>query len=174
MDSAASFVCAQCGTTHEGYPTDRGWKLPDDVWEIPEPERSTRAHWDTDLCEMGGRFFIRCILCVPFTEREGDFGWGVWVEVERPDFLRYVQLYTEDARDEPPHRGTLANAIPCYDDAVREHVSIQFGNNNDRPDVFTDPASMSSLARDQRQGIDDARYHEILVAIGAAPHVEAS
>jgi hypothetical protein len=106
-EETPSFVCAQCGQSHEGLLTDQGWKLPDAVWAIPEPERATRAHYDTDLCQLDERFFIRCILRIPFSERERYFGWGVWVDVEREDFVRYVQLYNVDAHEELAKRGTL-------------------------------------------------------------------
>lgn len=162
-----SFVCAQCGVTHEGLLTDYAWKLPDDVWAIPEAKRSDRATWDSDLCNMGDRFFIRCVLRVPFTEREGDFGWGVWVEVDEEDFLRYVELYAVDGSSEPHKRGKLANLIPGYEDARSEPVSIQFAGATARPEVMTGKDSESSLAHDQRRGMDDARYHDILVANGA-------
>jgi len=56
MEAKPGFVCAQCGTAHEGYPTDRGYTLPDDVWAIPESERQTLAKFTTDLCKMGGRW----------------------------------------------------------------------------------------------------------------------
>jgi hypothetical protein len=88
MEAESSFVCSQCGTTHDGLPTDRGYKLPDDVWAVPEPDRAARAYWNTDLCEMDDRFFIRGVLYVPSISRDGAFGWGVWVEVDRAVFKR--------------------------------------------------------------------------------------
>lgn len=44
--SSESFVCAVCGESHSGLPTDHGWKLPDDVWAIPEAERQNHAKFD--------------------------------------------------------------------------------------------------------------------------------
>ncbi|GEM_PF-991104 len=166
-DGGPEFGCTQCGRTHRGLLTDRAWKLPDDVWAIPEPERENAAHFTSDLCEMDGRFFIRCILYVPFTEREGAFGWGVWVEVARDDFERCVELYAVEASAEPPKPGTLANVIDGYPGSARERVMIQFGTPADRPHVRMLAGSGSLLAREQARGIDDRRYHEILVEIGA-------
>src|SRR5215469_11890469 len=104
-----NFVCGTCGGTHDGFPTDRAWKLPDDVWAIPEPERSQVAKFDADLCQMGERHFIRCVLYVPFAQRDGDFGWGIWVEVGPDDFFRYIEVYAKDGRGEPSAKGKLAN-----------------------------------------------------------------
>jgi hypothetical protein len=167
VDRQSAFVCSQCGATHEGHVTDYGWALPDDVWAIDEAARAEHAFWDSDFCVMGDRHFIRCLLCVPFTERAGYLGWGVWVEVAVADFVRYGELYDVDARGEPPKRGVLANAILGYEDAARESVSIQFGDGSDRPELTTDTDSGSSLAVDQRRGYDDLKYHQILAAWGA-------
>jgi hypothetical protein len=161
-------VCAHCGTTHEGLLTDSGFKLPDDVWSIPEPLRAARANFNTDLCKLDDRYFLRGILYVPFTERAGEFGWGVWSEVDETTFSRYVELYNVDASaDEPLASGTLANALPCYRDAIAEPLSIRFGSSNARPEFFTLPESQTSLARDRSNGMGEDRYHEILVALRA-------
>jgi hypothetical protein len=53
------FICGTCGKEYAGLITDYGFKLPDVVWAIPEPERSIKAKFDTDLCRLGGRYFIR-------------------------------------------------------------------------------------------------------------------
>jgi hypothetical protein len=167
MEAKPGFVCAQCGTAHEGYPTDRGYTLPDDVWAIPESERETRAKFTTDLCEMDGRYFIRGILLIPLVQREDDFAWGVWAELEHADFERYLEIYEADAPEEPSMRGTLANAIPGYEDAANERVLVKFRDGGDRPEFVLEPHSKSSLAKEQRSGIDERRYHEMLVTAGA-------
>ena len=159
-----SFVCAVCGKTHAG-PNEPGFQLPDEVWAIPEPERSTRAKFSADLCQLGDRYFVRSVLILPFTETNGDFGWGVWVEVERHVFERYLSLFQVDGSAEPPHSGTLANALPSYDATLGMPVLIQFGDRKQRPSVFFPASDQSKLALEQRHGIDAARYHEILAAI---------
>jgi hypothetical protein len=162
---AESFVCKICGKTHAGLPTDQGYKLPDEVWAIPEQERRERARFTADLCEYAGRHFIRCILLVPFTETDGDFGWGVWVEVERPVFERYISLYEADGSAEPRHPGRLANALPGYAATLGTTVLVQFGDRKQRPSVHLLSGDQSRLALEQRHGIDESRYHEILAAV---------
>ena len=161
------FVCSICGKEHAGLPTDHAYKLPDVVWAIPEPERSAQAKFSSDLCRLGERYFIRGVLHVPFSEAEGDFGWGVWTEVEWPVFERYLKLYDEDAAAEPPHAGTLANALPAYDDTLGTPVLILFRDKTQRPSVHLMPGDESRLAFDQRDGIDNARYHDILRQISS-------
>jgi hypothetical protein len=157
-----SFTCPHCGTTHDGLPTDRGYTLPDDVWAISEPERAVRAKWTADLCQMGERYFIRCVLRVPFTDRAGAFRWGLWVEVAWPVFKRYVALYNSDTWSEPPYPATIANQLPGYDRILGESVSIQFGAATDRPTIQLPAGATCQLAVEQAHGIDSARYHELL------------
>jgi hypothetical protein len=116
---------------------------------------------------MGERQFFRCLLPVPFVDREGYFGWGVWVEVEEHVFDVYLDICDKDGSSKPMQTGKLANRIPFYEDATGESVSIKFGPSKDRPLLLLNPDSSSSLARDQHRGINAARYHEILVAVGA-------
>src|SRR5438552_19159500 len=120
-----SFVCGVCGKSHAGLPTDYGYKLPDDVWAIPESERAGKTKFTTDLCQYGSRHFIRCVMHLPFTETTGGFGWGVWVEVEQPIFERYLSLFEADGSAEPRHPGKLANTLPAYQPTIGTDVVIQ-------------------------------------------------
>jgi len=162
----SGFVCRQCGSTHDGLTTDIGFKLPDDVWAIPKEERESRVEGDDDVCRFEGRCFIRGILYVPIVGRDESFGWGVWAEVESRIMMRYVELFGEDGSNEPLYDGKLANRLSSYPDAAGERVTLRFGDAASRPEFLLDGASNSSLALDQRTGIDESRYHEILVANG--------
>jgi hypothetical protein len=162
-----SFVCPTCGETHAGLPTDHGWQLPDDVWAIPESDRSARAKFTKDLCQLGDRFFIRCILKIPFVERPDYYGWGVWVVVQERDFYRYVELYDLDGSGEPTIAGSIANEIPGYPSTAGLAVAVQFQGSAGRPSVLVESSSGHVLAAEQHGGMDNRRYHEILVATGA-------
>ncbi len=109
---SGSFVCGTCGKTHDRLPTDWAYKLPDDVWALPAAERAEQAQYTTDLCQLGERFFIRCLLRVRMLGVDGYFGWGIWVEVQRPDFMRYVELYNDDATSEPQKAESWRIASP--------------------------------------------------------------
>jgi len=162
-----SFVCSSCGKEHSGLPTDRAFQLPDQVWSIPESERKDRAKWTSDLCQMGNDYFVRSFLPIPFRNRAGHFGWGVWVKVSWPVFQRYREIYDEDASDEPIAEGELANAL-SYDLPSVVPVKLKFGMPSDRPHVFFSDEASHPLAKEFASGITDARYHEILASIGAA------
>ena len=162
----SSFTCSTCGETHDGLPTDHGWKLPDDVWAIPDGERSKQAKFNSDLCQFGNRFFIRCLLKLPFNQQPDYYGWGVWVEVVEPDFYRYVELYDKDGSAESPVPGTIANSMPAYPPTLGLPVSVQFQSSTSRPTVSA-LVSGHPIAQEQATGIDNQRYHEILVATGS-------
>jgi hypothetical protein len=147
---------------HEGLTTDWAYKLPDEVWAIPDEERAARALCSSDLCQFGDRFFIRCVLSVPFTETEGSFNWGCWAEVDWPVFRRYLSLYDADGSDEPRQPGTLANALFGYPGSLGASCEIQFGESTRRPALFTPLDDQSLLAAEQRAGYDAKRYHMIL------------
>mgnify|MGYP003945682985 CR=1 FL=1 len=162
-----SFLCGTCGELHEGLPTDWAWRLPDEVWALSKDERDARAKWTDDLCQLDERYFIRCILKVPFQELEGYYGWGVWAEVAENDFRRYLEVYSEDASREPPVPGTLANAISQYEAALGLPISVQFGNATSRPSVHVSLSTGHILAVVQAAGMSNASYHDILVSTGA-------
>jgi hypothetical protein len=162
-----SFVCKTCGKSHEGHPTDRGFTLPDDVWAIPEEEREAAAKFTSDLCQLDERYFIRCLLPVPFKEREGYYGWGVWAEVSWPIFQRYLEIYEEDATGEPSVQGKLANQVPVYEPTVGLPVVIKFGISSQRPTLQFPAGANHQFALEQSQGMSEVRYHEVLERTGS-------
>jgi hypothetical protein len=163
-----SFVCALCHESHPGLPTDSAFTLPDVVWALSLEERAARAKWDSDLCQMGENYFIRCLLPIPFTDQPGYYGWGVWVEVEWPVFRRHLDLYDKDATGEPEAQGALANALPTYGRTLGLPVRIQFQSSTSRPAVGFAEDQDHRLAREAREGMSDVRYHEILASRGIA------
>ena len=161
-----SFVCAICGKGHAGVSLDTAFTFPDEVWEIPEQERAEHASWTSDLCQFDGRYFIRGFLPIPLIERQEHYGWGVWVEVDRPTFERYLELFDVDARKEPPVRGLLANEVPTYPESIGLPVQVQFGSRAQRPHISFPEEACHRFAEEQRNGMREARLHEILVARG--------
>jgi len=137
------------------------------VWEIPEPKRSEEARFNNDLCQFGERYFIRCVLEVPFSDAEGFFGWGAWAEVDRDTFERYLELYEEDGWSEPKHDGTLANLLSPYPDSIGVPVRLQFREGTKRPSLHLLAEDGSLLASEQREGISQPRYHAIVEQLQA-------
>ena len=162
-----SFACSICGAQHSGLPIDQGYTLPDIVWSLPEPVRSEQAKWSSDLCQMGELYYIRCLLPVPFVDRKGYFGWGVWVQVEWPIFERYLEVFESDATSEPVVKGILANQLPDYASHIGAEVVVQFGISSQRPTLHFPFGAGHQLAIEQLHGIGNERYHAIMVSVGA-------
>lgn len=165
LERMRPLVCKVCGDSHEGMPTNYGWAMPDELWEIPEAGRSSRAQFNSDCCQLDDRFFIRCVLALPLNEQSGFYAWGVWVEIEESDYLRYGQLYREDARSEPVFVGSIANVIPGYISTRGLAVEVQLQDAKRRPSVRVVNGS-HPLTMEQREGISHQRHHEILASIG--------
>lgn len=154
--------------TPESLSLDWGFELPDEVFALSDAEQDEQVRYNDDLCQWGDRFFIRCILPVPLKDQDDYFGWGAWAEVEAEVFERYLELYEEDGREEPPHPAKLANRLAPYPGTtLGTRVLIQFQTPDERPTLTLLETDKSRLAQEQREGIDAARHHEVLEVAGA-------
>lgn len=161
----ATFYCAHCGRTHIGMITDWAFALPDDVFALSPEARNGRSDFNSDFCVLDEkRFFVRCVLEIPFQVGLGTFGWGVWVELSSGDYLHYARNFEHDLRTVPPVKGILANAMAPYPDTLGRKVLIQYGDSETRPDVRVSEAA-GSLFRVQRDSITNADYHDILICL---------
>lgn len=161
------YICSDCGKEHEGLPTDWGFKLPEDVYELSYLDKYRRTRSNTDLCTLDEcRFFIRGLLSIPFTYQEGDFSWGIWVEVGRDVHDFYLGNYNEDFAAGTKARGTLANLIPGFAELLGQSLEIEFQDSKTRPSLMFPHGAEHSLATDQRDGIEFSRHHEFLELCG--------
>jgi hypothetical protein len=160
-----NFVCATCGRTHAGPVTDYGFQLPDVVWEQPAEERQRHLDWSTDICFFNGRWYLRGLLEVPIRCEPWRFGWGVWAEVSEQVMAVHAAHHRDGNPQTAAELGTMANAIPAYPDAFDLPLEISFGNADMRPLFTCAQRSEHLLAVEQREGITEARYHEILSLI---------
>ncbi len=111
------FRCGICGQVHAGLPTDYACQVPDEVFAMSYADRYLRTRMNASFCTIDeSRFFIRGVLCLPFTDREGDFGWGVWAEVSEDDHNTCLAYSAADADGSslPRFDGKLANALSPY------------------------------------------------------------
>ncbi len=162
-----SFICATCGQQHSGLPMDYSFGLPDEVYALDYLSRYLRSRSNNDLCTLDeSRHFLRGVIPIPFEGSEEEYCWGVWVEVSREDHDKYVRGYDEDLSAEPSFTGKLANDIPGHGGTIGLPVIARFGAPGKRPNYYLEASSPHTLARDQQQGIDAARHHAILEAVG--------
>ncbi|MEY4564029.1 MAG: hypothetical protein RLZZ618_3306 [Pseudomonadota bacterium] len=155
------FQCATCGKWHDELLTDLACRLPDEVFALEYLEAYQRVRHNADFCTLDGkRFFLRCVLPVPFTYTDGFFGWGVWVEVSKKHHDLVLKTFSAGAGEVPPFEGRLANKLKRYRSTLGLEVTVQLSGEH-RPFVNLLRASRHALALEQRKGIDFTRHHEI-------------
>ncbi|RZJ62542.1 MAG: DUF2199 domain-containing protein [Acidovorax sp.] len=161
------FRCGSCGEWHDELATDIGCGLPDAVFELSYLERYRRARYNQDFCTLDGeRWFIRCVLPVSFTYRDGFFGWGVWVEVTQQQHDDYLVFFDESAGIPPVIQGTVANQLKGY--RATQGLAVRLDMDPDRrPLAYLLPASRHALALEQRKGMDADRHHALILPFGA-------
>ncbi len=161
------YVCSSCGKTHAGLPTDWGFKLPDEVFDLSYLDKYRRSRSNTDLCTLDAqRFFFRGVLMIPFTYQEGAFGWGVWAEVSKSVHDFYLDNYNNELAQGTRVQGALANTIPGFPELVGSALDIELQSAKDRPLFTFPPVADHELAADQRDGISHARHHQFLELCG--------
>lgn len=162
-----SYVCPDCGELHPGLPTDWGYQLPDDVFALSYLDRYRRTRANADLCCLDERrWFLRGVLALPFIDREGDFGLGVWVEVAEAVHDAYIAHFDDEHAGPAPVPGLLANDVAGYPALRGEAVEVRFPGHHSRPTFVLPDTATHPLAVEQREGIDRERHHALLQAFG--------
>lgn len=154
--------CGHCGGSYSNLPTDFGWKLPDEIWELGEDVCQRYLEWSTDVCHHEGRWFLRGVLGLPFTFGEGRWGWGCWAEVDEEAIQKLWKLDSGSGEIFEPECGVLACEVPGYLGSKCLPLEVHFGRADLRPLLVLDSTSDHMLAVHQRHGIDEAQYHAIL------------
>lgn len=167
MVSESSFECGVCGEVHEGLPLDYAYGLPDEVFALSYLDRYRRSRSNADLCTLDeSRFFIRCVLPVPFSDTDQKYVWGIWAEVTRDQHDQYVHGFYDDLSQAPAFSAKIANDLPRYPATNGLEVLVQFQSSDSRPALRFGAAASHPLAVEQRFGITRSRHHEILEANG--------
>ena len=164
-----AFTCPHCDRVHPGLPTEWGFRQPDEVFALSYVERYLRVRSNPDLCTLDeSRFFLRCVLILPFADQDGTFGWGAWAEVGRAEHDDYLALVEHhgDGSSAPLFPGLLANAIPGYRATLGVTVEVQSGGPTARPTLWMPKRSRHTLAKEQRGGLSAGRHHHLLEACG--------
>jgi hypothetical protein len=165
------FRCGTCGKSHSGLPTEWGFREPDVVFGLSYIGKYLRTRINADLCTLDeSRYFLRGHLTLPFTEADGEFGWGLWLEVSKDHHDVYVAQMAQKAEGEPciQYRleGKIANSIPGYGRTLGVPVDVLLGEAGQRPSLWLLSRSRHPLAREQAGGISAARHHQLLEACG--------
>ena len=101
-----------------------------------------------------------------FTEKEGAFHWGTWVEVSKADHDWYADISEHQKSGVQRFLGRLANDVPGYGGTLGVEVEVQTREDGYRPFLYFRAGVSNALAQDQNQGVSNKRHHEILETVG--------
>lgn len=155
-------ACATCGQAHDELPFGYGARAPLAAEDIPAAEREERLELGSDQCVIDdSRFFLRGRMEIAVSDApQHTFIWGVWVEVTELQFDRAAVLWETEDSKQPPMPGSLATAVPCFQDTAGLAALLHFHAVGQLPRVVL-AASDHPLAREQQQGISLERVKAI-------------
>jgi hypothetical protein len=134
MDSI-TFTCTSCGNRHEGIP-DLGFDSPYYYHQLSPSDRAHLAVLTPDTCVIAkeGFFFVRGVLRIPIIGRAEQFGWGVWVSLSQPNFMKYQATFTEPNREvQGPFFGWFNSQLPGYPPTLSLKTNVYFQPHPNRP-----------------------------------------
>lgn len=157
------FKCGSCDNWHEGNPA-LACQVPDVLLRVRPAERAERVLLNSDLAVLDGKqFFIRVCMDTPIQDSEEFFNWGFWVEVSEADFGRYIKA-DESNETCAPFNGTLANALPFYEESLGVPVLVRPQEEGLRP-VVEPTDERSDFARQFRDGMPLKTAHEYIAIV---------
>lgn len=112
---------------------------------------------------QGERYFIHCVATLPVQDFKSDLGFGLWVEVNRDDFFRYIKSQEND-EDYLGFscEGTLANPWPLFPSTYGNLVKIKVIDKEQKPFIVDVGSSDVELSKYEKVGSLDSRQKEIL------------
>jgi hypothetical protein len=154
--SVEAWTCPTCGEAHDELPAVVA-STPL-VWEqASQQEQVDDFDLTTDTCIWKDEhYFLRGVLELPFTDREGVLSFGVWTSLSRESFFRYLPTFEEeneaDRLEFPPMFGWFSNSLPGYPEALNLKCNVHARTGGLRP-LIELQSTNHPLAIAQREGI---------------------
>jgi hypothetical protein len=154
-----AWVCATCGETHDELPAI-AFEVPLAWAQASEQEQADDFDLTTDTCiwrnDEGEHYFVRGVLDLPLTDREGVLSFGVWSSLSRDNFFRYLPTFEDDRHAErvdlPPMFGWFSNSLPGYPETLSLKCMVHARSGGLRPLIVLEETD-HPLAIAQREGI---------------------
>ncbi len=114
-EKSFAFQCA-CGERHVG-PPNHGFTMPIALAIQPEKVQAAAVR-SRDFCAFEGTdgqryYFARVLLPVPIQGSDDPFMWGIWVQLEAPDYRQYLDAY-EQTEPQFRFKAWIRNDLPFY------------------------------------------------------------
>lgn len=128
------YRCTTCGQDHGDLP-HIGANEPYSWQVLTLAERADQGVWDTDVCRIGGDFFIHRVLEIPVHDYPPGFGFGVWVSQKKENFLAYID--NPQSAGIGPFFGWLNTRLANYpsDDTLNLKTTAHFVGGGQRPRI---------------------------------------
>lgn len=154
-----SWACATCGEAHDdlpavAFPAPLAWA------QASEQQQADDFDLTSDTCiwrnDEGEHYFVRGVLDLPLTDREGVLSFGVWTSLSRDNFFRYLPTFEDendaDRVDMPPMFGWFSNSLPGYPETLSLKCMVHVRTGGLRPLIELEETD-HPLAVAQREGI---------------------
>jgi len=155
--------CSCRGKVHDTTPNSFGFDEPVS-WGNRDKTRPPDGCWiDSDYCVIDDSdYFIRAVLEIPIQSSDEHFVLGVWTTLSSTNFERERLLVSDAARvNEPAYFGWFANQLWQYPNTLNLKCNLITNEPGMRPSIQLEPTE-HPLSVDQRQGITQTRFHELV------------
>jgi hypothetical protein len=157
------FRCARCGEWHDELPMAFAVAAPA-YWEQASRLSRLKGRLSDEQCEIDGHRFVRARIVLPVHDADTDFEWGVWVSLSEESYRRATELWEAEGREaEPPYFAWIQSNAGPYPSTLGLQTWLYTQPVGVRPLAELEPTD-HPVAREQREGIDMARVHELAAA----------
>jgi hypothetical protein len=152
-DTIGEWRCASCGEVHTDLPA-LVIEAPAIWFDSTEDQRARDFELTTDTCIWCNEgYFVRCVLALPFVDREGSLEFGIWSSLSKDNFHRYMAEFESPERANlRPMFGWFSNRLPGYPDTENLKCHVHPREPGLRPTIQLEPTD-HPLAVQQRTGI---------------------
>lgn len=173
-----AFECPCCGKSFEGV-YDIAFDHPD-PWPHGSRDASGKAvlvadqdRLTSDLCNLQGQGFIRCILPMPIIGARENFAFGVWGSASPDAFARYEKaFFSDDYSDFEGCFSWLANTLPIVGTSDHVPCNLWVRDTGQRPELWAQEGD-NPVYQAQQTGITFDQLLDIYAATGndIRPHL---
>jgi hypothetical protein len=162
--SAVSYICHQCGLSHEDIPLSFAADFPDQYANMSSEDRDNRSIIGSDQCIINSEaFYVRGLLEIPILDSDDKFLWGLWASVKEEVFDELSDSWEEQGRESRrgPFKARLGNKLAVYPDTFNLKMTIKVQPVGTRPLFFIDEEN-HPLAIAQRVGMSANETQELV------------
>lgn len=159
-----SYICHQCGQSHEGIPLSFAADFPDQYANMSSEDRDNRSIIGSDQCIIDSEaFYIRGLLEIPVVDTGEKFLWGLWASVREEIFDELSDSWEKQGRENfhGPFKARLSNKLAVYPNTFKLKMTIRVQPVGTRPLFFIDEDD-HPLAIAQRVGMSAHETHELV------------